>query len=201
MIECRSGPVRGGVALVASLRDTRLGVIRVVGVLEVFQVAIDASRVRTGQAVVVIDMALRALHGRVHPGKREAGGRVVERRVHPRSRGVTLLATCREAGLNVVWIRGAIELRHVARGAVGGRPDELAIDMALRAGYGHVSASQRKLRKGVVIEGGRVPGGCAMAGLARLREASLDVRRIIRLVEVVEMAADTSSRGASVLTA
>jgi len=40
--------------------------------VEIFQVAADAGRVRCGQVVIVVDVALRALHGRVEAGQREA---------------------------------------------------------------------------------------------------------------------------------
>jgi len=87
------------------------------GALEVLQVAAHASRIRTGQAVIVVDVALNALHRRVRARQREAGGRVIEVRARP-CRGVVALSTgLREAGLHVVRLRGALEILQVAADA------------------------------------------------------------------------------------
>ena len=48
-------------ALLASLRESRTHVIRIRRALEIFQVAIDAVRVRASQVVIVVDVTLCAL--------------------------------------------------------------------------------------------------------------------------------------------
>ena len=51
--------VRGAVALLAGLREVRLHVVRIRRALEILQVAAHAGRIRAGQVVVVIHVALR----------------------------------------------------------------------------------------------------------------------------------------------
>ena len=67
--EARSGVIEGcrrpggrGVALLTSLRERRLHVIRLGGALEILQVATDTSGIGAGQVVVAVHVALRALH-------------------------------------------------------------------------------------------------------------------------------------------
>ena len=85
----------------------------------------------------------------------------------------------------MVRVGRPVELLHVTGCAIGGSLHELSVDVALRAGHVDVRARERELRERVVIEGGRVPGGGAVTGLASLRKASLHVGWIIGLVEVV----------------
>jgi len=61
-------PCRCAVALLASLREPRLYVIRSGGLLEIRQMAAHASRVRVRQVIVVVGMALTALQAGVRPG-------------------------------------------------------------------------------------------------------------------------------------
>ena len=181
-------------ALLAGLRERGLNVVRIRGALEIFQVAADARRVRGGQGVVAVHVALRALDSRVGPAQREAGGGVIKGRVVPRSRGVALLASLREPGLHVIGVRRGIEILDVARSAIRGSPDKIAIDVALRAGHVGMRAGQRELRKCGVIESRRIPRARVVAGLARGREAGLRVRRVVRLVEVRHVAAHAACR-------
>ena len=60
VIERGIRPGDGVVALVAGLRETLLHVARVIGVIEIGEVTTDARSVRTGQVVVVVDVATRA---------------------------------------------------------------------------------------------------------------------------------------------
>ena len=182
-------PRRRVVTLLTGLRESRLHVIGIRRSLEILQMATDAGSVRRRQVVVSVHVTLTALHRRVSTGQREAGGRMVKRGVVPCRRRMALLAGGREAGLHVIRIGRAVEVLHVARCAIGRRSHELAVDMALRAGHAHVRASQRELRKGVVIEGRRIPRACAMAGLASRREASLRVWWIIGLIKVGQVTA------------
>jgi len=97
VIEGRVCPRNGVVALLTGLREAGLHVIRIRGSLEVLEVATHARRVRVRQVVVVVDVALRALHGRVRTAQGKSSGRVIERRVIPRRSRMTLLAGLREA--------------------------------------------------------------------------------------------------------
>ena len=96
VIEGRVCPRRGVVALLTSLREAGLHVVRIRRSLEVLEVATDARCVRRRQVVVVVDMALRALHGRVRTAQGKSSGRVIERRIIPRRRRMALLARLRE---------------------------------------------------------------------------------------------------------
>ena len=65
MIEGRIPPRRGGMALLASLREVRLYALLIGGALEVLQMAAHASRVCTREVVIVVNVALGALNGGV----------------------------------------------------------------------------------------------------------------------------------------
>ena len=177
-------------ALRASLRESRTHVVRVGRPLEILQVATDASGICGGQVVIAVHVALQALHRRMCPTQREAGSGVVKGRIVPRRRAVALLARLRESRLHVVWVGRAVEILHMARGAIGGRAHKLPVDVALRAGNGRVCARQLELRKHVVVERRRIPRAAVVAGLASRRESRLRMRRIICLIEVRQVAAD-----------
>src|SRR5215475_9637184 len=110
MVEGRVVPRRRAMALLAGLREATRYVVRIGRALKILQVAAHASRVRTGQVVVIVHVALRTLHRRVRPGQREARGRMVEGRVVPRRRVMALLADLGEARLYVVGLGGALEV-------------------------------------------------------------------------------------------
>ena len=84
-------------ALLASLREIRLHVIGIRRALEILQVATHASRVRAGQVVIVVHVALHALHAGMEAGQRESSGRVIESRAGPVGGAVALLASLGEA--------------------------------------------------------------------------------------------------------
>ena len=194
VVKGRARPGGGVVTLLAGLGEARLYVVRLRGALEILEVATHTSRVRGGQGIVPVHVALRALHGGVRSRQGEACAVVIEGRIIPRSRGMTLLAVCRESRLHVVRIGCAVEVLHMARAAIRGRAHELVVDMALCAGDVDVSARQRELRKHVVIERRRIPAARIVASLTGRREAGLGVRRIICLVEIRQMAANAGSR-------
>ena len=133
MIERSRLPGRSGVANLAGLRKSRLHVIRVSGALEVFQVTRNAGR--TGQVVIVIDVAISALprRHRVCSGQREIHQRVVERRRLPGHRGVALLASLGKVGRDVVRIRSSLEILQVARYAGGAGQVVVIVDVAIHA--------------------------------------------------------------------
>lgn len=114
VIEAGVGPRCGAVTDVACGRKTDLGVVRVVGVVVIGLMATDASGVGAGQLVVAIHMALLAGHGEVETGQGPASGRVNEATAAPIGRRMALVAGGREAGLNMVWVRGAVEIVQVA---------------------------------------------------------------------------------------
>jgi len=195
VIESGTGPAGRVMALRAVLREAGLYVIRVACVIEIRLMASDASRAgqavgagRTERRVVT----LIALQRHVSAGQREAGRGMVKTGTVPRRGGMALLASCREAGLDMVRSGRAVEILHVARSAISRRSDELSIDVALRASHADVRAGQRELRESVVIESRRIPRGSAVAALASGWEAGLGVRRIVGLIEVRQVTSDAS---------
>ena len=140
MIECGACPGRCAVALLTSLRESRTDMVGIRRALEIFQVAADASRVRAGQVVIPVHVALRALQRGMRAGQREAGSRVIESRAHPRGRAVALLAGLRESGLHMVGLRRALEIFQVAAGASRVRTGQgvVAVHVALRALHARV---------------------------------------------------------------
>ena len=114
MVKGRRGPIGGGMARLARLREPGSRVRRIIGAIEIGEVAADAGRVRGGQVVIAIHVALRALQRGVEAGQREPGRRVIERRTAPGRRGVALLAGLREIGLYVTRIRRGVEIVQVA---------------------------------------------------------------------------------------
>jgi hypothetical protein len=191
VIKGRIAPARGCVALLAGLREVGLHVIRVRRAVEIGQVAADAGGVRGGQVVVVIDVALGALQGRVRAGQREAGGRVIEGRARPGRRVMALLAGLREARRHVIRVGGALEIGQVAADArrIRGGQVVVVIDVAMGALQGRVRAGQREAG-GRVIEGRARPGRRVMALLAGLREARRHVIRVGGALEIGQVAAD-----------
>ena len=127
-------------ALRAGLREAGLHVVGLGGALEVFQVATDAGSVGAGQVVIVVDVTLHALHGRVRSRQRETRRRVIESCVIPAGRVVALGTGLREAGLYVVRLGGALEIFQVATdaGGIGAGQAVVAVHMALRALHGRV---------------------------------------------------------------
>lgn len=142
VIERSRLPGCGVVASLAGLGESLLHVIGIICVLEILQVATHARRIR--QVVVIVDVALRALHGGVRAGQSESHCTVIEAGGNPCRRGVTLLAGLRESRLHVVGIRRALEIFQMAAHAGCRRTFELIIDVALVALQRRVRADQGK---------------------------------------------------------
>jgi hypothetical protein len=192
VIESGTGPAGGVVALCAGLREAGLHVVRICRALEIGEVASDASRasqaVSAGRAERGV-VALITLQRDVSAGQREPSRGVVKSSAGPICGVVALLARSRESRLYVVRTGRAIEVFHVAGGAIGRRAHKLSVDMALRARHAHVRALQREVRELVVIESGRIPRALVVANRASGREARLRVRRIVGLIEIRHVAA------------
>ena len=102
VIEACRNPRRCVVAYLTLLWEAGSDVIRVRCTLEILEVAADTGR--AGQVVIVIDMALRALHRRMGASQREAGSRVIEACRNPRGCAMADFAGLRESLLNVIGI-------------------------------------------------------------------------------------------------
>jgi hypothetical protein len=140
--------------------------VRIGRALEILQVATDAGGVRSGEVVVPVDVALRALDRGVGSRQREASTAVIKSRVVPGTRVVTLLTARRKAGLYVVRIGRAVEVLDVAGRAIGRGSHKLPVDMALGAGHADVRSGQRELRERIVVKRCRIPRAAVVAGLA-----------------------------------
>lgn len=191
VIEGRACPVRRAVARIARRREAGGGVRRRVGVVVIRLVARDARRIGRRQAVIAVHVTSGARHRAVETRQREAGRRVIEGPVTPIRGGVALVARGREACLRVVRIVRAVVIRHVALGACSTGQAVVIVHVALRAGHRRVETSQREARRRVIESRGS-PVGRAMACLAGLWESSSRVWRIIRAIEIRQVAADAS---------
>ena len=149
MIELAVRPQHGVMTLLACSREAELDVVHRRGrVVVVGLVATHASRVRAGEIVVVIGVALSALRaGQVEARQWPARGRVIKRAVGPQHRVVTVLASCRETELDVVDRRGRIVvvgLMAADARCVRSRQAVVVIDVTLTAlGAGEMEAGQR----------------------------------------------------------
>jgi len=197
VVKLRARPGRGVVALGARLREARLHVVRLRGALKVLQVTAHAGRIRAGEVVVAIHVALYALHGRVRTRQREARSRVIKRGAGPSRTVMALRAVLRESRTHVIGIRGALEILQVATHAsrVGTCQTVIVVDVALYALHGRVRSRQREAR-GRVIKRGAGPSRTVMALRAVLRESRTHVIGIRGALEVFQVAADASSVGA-----
>ena len=155
MVEHRTRPGAGRVALGTGLREVRGYVVRVRGALEVFQVTRNAGRIR--QVVVIVDVAIAALprRDRVCAGQREPSCIVIECRIGPGARAVALGAGLREVRRNVVRVRGALKVLQVTRNTCRTRQIEIVIGVAICAlAWRHrMRPGQGKIRE-VVVERG-----------------------------------------------
>ena len=149
----RSGPVEGrsSMAQGAVLREPARFVRRVVGSVEVAEMAVDAGR--AVQAEVVVDVARRALLGGVEAEQLESGGGVVEGGAGPIGGGVAHSAVLGEAGRRVVGTGGLLEIGKMASHALLRGAGEYSVHVTLGARHAGVRSSQRE-RAQVVIERG-----------------------------------------------
>lgn len=104
-------------------------------------------------------------------------------------------AECRKPGRQVTGIRGFVEIRQVAAGAIGWSSSELAANVALAARQANMRARQGKLGGRAVIEDGACPRGGVVADVAGGREGSRGVRGIVGASEILLMAANAGCRG------
>ena len=80
----------------------------------------------------------------------ERGPRVVKCRGGPRRRVMALFAGLREAGADVVGIRGLLEICQMAAHALGRRAREVAADVALHALHARMRPGQGEPGPGMI---------------------------------------------------
>jgi len=117
---------------------------------------------------------------------------VIEGRARPARRVVAQRTRVREPGGDVIRIVRSLILGSVAAIAIGRNCRVVVIDVALRACHRGVRSRQREARV-VVVERCRCPSRSAVAHVALLRKIACDVRWIVRLLIIGEVAGNTRS--------
>ena len=177
MVESRVRPTDGGMADRAIRRETRGGVRRIVGPVEIgFVAAIAVCRKR---CVVVAGVALPANHRNVGASQGKTCLGVIKAGRTPPARGVTVRATGRKPRAHVIGIRCGNKIRLVTGIAIGRRIYVLIVGVALHAGQRGVHAGQRIPRKCRVIELRIEPVARGVAHPAVVGQIGLHVRRIV----------------------
>ena len=131
VIERGAGPISGGVTYRTVLWEAGGFVGRIGGVVVIGLVATPARA--TGQAEVVVRVALGALYADVCAGQREARCGVVEHGPRPLRRVMAHRAVLRIAASHVVGTGRLLEIGQMAAHALRRRIGEDPVDMTLRA--------------------------------------------------------------------
>ena len=221
VIERCAQPACGGVAGVARGWVPRGDVIRHrtaqrLRAVPLRQVAAGTNRVRRGQRIVVIDVAVRAgLHASarswhdVPASQRPTGCAVIEFSIGPQQRVVASGAQRRgEIRRNVVWHRAtqsgrAVPIRGMATRVVAVRDRQVVLvsDVTLRAvgdhtRRRHLVISRQRPSRARVVEGRVGPGNAVVAGRAvrcSKRAARRRMGGIVRRLPCAEMAASVAA--------
>lgn len=132
--------------------------------------------VRRRGHVIVVRMALCALHGRVHPGERPMRiHRVIELGVQPIRSGMAGGALVRQSKLHVRRVLAVVKVCRMATETRRRRARKHIIDMAARARKCGVRTGKRESGLLQVIEFGIQPAICRVAVFARRRESRRNV--------------------------
>ena len=194
VIESRARPCSGGMAGVASGRETGGLVIWIGRVVVVRLVATHAGRRQC--RVIVVHVAVRTGHGGMRPGQRECGRIVIESRAGPVCGAMAHVARSREADLRVHRVIRVVVVGLVTgntRG-IGAGQGVVAIHVALGALQGSVRAGQRK-SGGRMVEGAAPPVGRGMALIAGLGESRRNVIRIGGGLEILQVTLNAGATG------
>ncbi len=182
MIEGGVLPARSIVAVLARGGQVPGPMIRIRGVGVILEMAAGAGCRRAGE--LAAHMALNAGDGCMQAGQRKCGQLVViEGRARPCQSCVTEGAILRKRRGDVVGILRRNEIVRMAAVAGGRRAGEPVAHMALGAGDGGVRASEREVRKLLMIKARALPDVHAVAVLAGGRQPGRNmVQRRGRLV-------------------
>lgn len=140
VVEVRAFPPVNVVAQGAIGGEAGCLVIRIAGSVVIIEVTGCTGAGET--AVLIVDVALRAIGGRVRSKEREPGVRVVEHRSAPLNSGVANRAVTRETSRLVVRIGGAVIVVEVTAGTHLGGTGILVAGMACGAGNGLMRSGQ-----------------------------------------------------------
>ena len=146
VIKLAVGPLHHVMALLTGCGETGVR-HRSCSAGEIFLVTREARR--AGQVVIVVDVAIDALAGRIRvpPSQKEPGRAVIKLGIQPVVGGVTAIARRGELGRNVVRVGSVLKVRLVAGEARRGHDLELAVGATLVAGItvdGCVGTGQRE---------------------------------------------------------
>ena len=136
----------------AGLGEAGGGVRRIVGALEILEVARDAGCRQSGE--LAVGVARGASQRSVGANQRKLGVVVVEDRIEPIRGGVADGAIGGEPGGNVVRIVCGVKCGQVTTGALRRGIHVVVVHVALRAGRVDMGAGEREFGR-VVVEGGR----------------------------------------------
>ena len=171
--------------------------IRIGGAGEVLLMAAIAGSRQAG--VVVICVALRALHARVGAGQRKRRLRVIKGRGHPGRGCMTDFTGLRNSSSRMVRIRGALVILQVASNASRRRQIEVPARVALIALQVGVTTCKRESHR-IMVETRGVPCGSGVAFLAGLGNSQRDVIWITGPLEIGHVASH-ARRGCSLVPA
>jgi len=129
-------------------------------------------------------MALSAGHGHVSTCQRERRLVVIELGAHPLCGRMAHRARRREPGRRVIRIRGLLEIGQMAAHAIHRSPRKAIVRVTLAAWRGHMSAGERELGRGIVVELRAFPLRRGMASNASSGEEGRHVIRIRGLLEI-----------------
>ena len=185
VIKLRSGPRTGAVTKLASRREARRFVIRIVGVVVVLGMAPKAVG---GQIlVIVIHVALAARDLGMHSGQGEASVVVIESTVSPHDGVMTQLALGGKSRLDVVRIVGVVVVLDVTRAARTTGQVVVAVDVTLGALQLGMRTGQRESGLAVIKLCARPRSGAVTERTIR-GESRRFVVRIGRVVVVLHVA-------------
>lgn len=196
VVEGRSLPRSSVVARLASGRKIGCRVVRV-GCGLIVRLVTRIAVCRNGR-VVVVHVATGTGHGRVLARERERGVVVIEGRGLPCGRVMANLALLREARLDVVRVRGGIEIGQVARDTCRAGQVVVSVDVTLSTLQWEVRSGQREPGRSVIESRSR-PGRRGMAGIASGREFRLHVIRIGRGLVVLSVTRRAGACGQAVV--
>lgn len=132
VVELYAQPGRGVMAGRALLRESRGAVVRIIGPVEILQVAADT--IGTGAREIIVGVTCGAFQLGVRAGQGEACELgVIEGRSLPAIHAVTELALGREPDRGVVGVAGFRKVGGVATAASGGKAHKLPVRGALVA--------------------------------------------------------------------
>jgi hypothetical protein len=178
-------PSRGAVAHRARRWQASLSVIRTCGAVVILNMARRAVRGRARE--LPADVARIARYARMGAGEWKDCFAVIEAGRLPCRSRMTHHAGCGNPSLPVIRVCRSVVILCVARVAIGRSRCEISVEMATRARHAYVRPGERE-RSFAVIEGGWLPSDRSVARRAGCRNSSLGVGWVCCSVVVFRVA-------------